>query len=112
LFAGQELADAVFAVNGESSLEILVSPEGASITGDVVDGEGQPVPNAFVATVPSSGELGRPDAYQSARTDATGKFVIRGMNPGDFVVIALETPQQDRTFRCTASPQRLHGSAF
>jgi len=95
LFAGQEVADSGFGVGDDSSLEVLVSPKGASITGTVVDSAGKPAPNAFVASVPSSGKLARPDAYQSAKTDATGKFLIRGMNPGDFEVVALEGLQQD-----------------
>jgi len=95
LFSGQEVADTGFSINGDSSLDILVSPKGASIAGTLVDSEGKPVPNIWVTTVPSTGKLARPDAYQTAKTDSDGKFVMRGMNPGDFVVVAVRGPVQD-----------------
>jgi hypothetical protein len=87
---GREVADTGFSASGETALEVVVSTKGASIEGTVVDSKGQVVPMAAVVTVPSSGKLGRPDAYQSERADANGHFVLRGINPGEFVVVALE----------------------
>jgi protocatechuate 3,4-dioxygenase beta subunit len=95
LFAGREVADTGFAASGETTLDVLVSAKGASIGGKVADDTGKPVPNVFVASVPSSGKLGRPDSYQTARSDANGNFILRGMNPGDFTVIALENLPRD-----------------
>lgn len=95
LFAGQEVVDTGFVVNSDISLDVAVSPKGASIGGKVLDGDGKPIPNVSVLTVPGSGKLGRPDAYQTARTDANGGFSLRGMNPGDFSVIGLADFQGD-----------------
>ena len=95
LFAGREVADTGFAASGEMSLNVVVSAKGASIEGKVVDGEGKPAADVYVATLPSSGKLGRPDSYQTAKTDAKGSFLLRGMNPGEFAVVALENLHGD-----------------
>jgi hypothetical protein len=68
----------------------VVSAKGAGIEGTVVDGEGKAVAGATVVTIPSSGKLGRPDAYQFAQADDSGHFLLRGMNPGEFRVLAFE----------------------
>ena len=95
LFAGREVADTGFAASGETSLDVFVSAKGASIEGKVVDSEGKPAAEVFVLTLPSSDKLGRPDSYQTAKTDVNGSFLLRGMNPGEFAVVALENLQRD-----------------
>jgi protocatechuate 3,4-dioxygenase beta subunit len=87
---GREVADTGFSASGETTLDVTVSAKGASIEGTVVDGKGQVVPMATVVTLPGSGKLARPDAYQSELADASGHFVMRGINPGEFVVVAIE----------------------
>jgi hypothetical protein len=64
-------------------------------SGKVADSAAKPAAGVFVATLPSSGKLGRPDSYQRAKTDANGSFLLRGMNPGDFAALALDTFQGD-----------------
>jgi protocatechuate 3,4-dioxygenase beta subunit len=93
LLHGQEVADTGFTVGPGTVLDVVVSAKGAAIEGTVVDGAGKPVPDATVVTVPSSGKLGRPDAYQSGQTDEKGHFLLRGMNPGEFLVLAFEQRQ-------------------
>ena len=95
LLGGQEVADTGFAAGPGMVLDVLVSAKGAGIEGTVVDGEGKPVPNAAVVTVPSTGKLGRPDAYQSAMSDESGHFAMRGMNPGSFLVLAFEEMREN-----------------
>jgi Carboxypeptidase regulatory-like domain len=89
LLGGREVADTGFTVNAGTRLDVVVSAKGAAIEGTVVDGDGKPVPSAVVVTVPASGKLGRPDAYQIGGTDDSGHFNLRGMNPGEFVVLAF-----------------------
>lgn len=95
LLGGREVADTGFAASPGTVLDVVVSAKGAGIEGTVVDGVGKPVADATVVTVPSSGKLGRPDAYQFGRTDENGHFLLRGMNPGEFLVLAFEEMQED-----------------
>lgn len=62
----------------------MVNAKGAGIEGTVLDEAGKPVADA---------KLGRPDSYQFGRTDENGHFVLRGINPGEFVVLAFEQRQ-------------------
>jgi uncharacterized protein (DUF2141 family) len=95
LFAGREVADTGFAASGETSLEVVINAKGASIEGKVLDSTGEAAADVFVVTLPSSGKLARPDSYQTAKTDANGSFLLRGLNPGEFVVVALGNFQGD-----------------
>lgn len=71
-------------------LDVVVSGKGARIEGTVIDREGKPAGVRVWVTVPDGGKLGRPDAYQYARADDRGHFLMRGMNPGVFMVLAFE----------------------
>lgn len=93
--SGREVADTGFTVTGGAGLEVVVSQKGCSIEGIVTDGDGKPVVNAEVIAVPASGQRMRPDAYQTEKTNAQGQYLLRGMNPGKYVVIALDNPHED-----------------
>ena len=95
LLGGREVVDTGFAVTAGALLDVVVSAKGAGVEGTVVGNEGKPAAGASVMTVPGSGKLGRPDAYQYARTDESGHFVLRGMNPGEFMVLAFEEMQSN-----------------
>jgi protocatechuate 3,4-dioxygenase beta subunit len=107
LLEGREVADTGFAAGPGTVLDVLVSAKGAGIAGTVVDEEGKPVPNAAVVTVPSTGKLGRPDAYQYARSDESGHFAVRGMNPGGFLVLAFEEMREN--YRLPEFAKRYEG---
>jgi hypothetical protein len=90
LLGGREVADTGFDVSSGTVLDVVISAKGAGIEGIVVDREGKTFVGASVVSVPSSGKNERPDAYQSDRTDEKGHFALRGMNPGEFLVMAFE----------------------
>ena len=92
---GREVVDTGFAVSGEMVLEVVMSAKAASVEGTVVDENGQAVAGATVVSLPSSGVLARPDSYQMQKADAAGHFLLRGMNPGAYVVVALQELQED-----------------
>jgi Carboxypeptidase regulatory-like domain len=107
LLGGREVADTGFAVSPGTVLDVLVSAKGAGIEGTVVDRESKPVPDAAVVTVPSTGKLGRPDAYQFAMSDESGHFAMRGMNPGGFLVLAFEEMREN--YRLPAFAKKYEG---
>lgn len=82
-------------MNGEIYLDVVVSAKGASLEGTVVDGKGQPVAYSVVIVVPDSDQQARPDSYQQSQTDEHGHFTARGLNPGNYVVMAFEEFQED-----------------
>jgi Carboxypeptidase regulatory-like domain len=90
LLGGREVADTGFVAAPGTVLDVVISAKGAAIEGTVVDQDGKPVVEATVVIVPSSGKLGRPDAYQVGATDQSGHFLLRGINPGEFLVLAFD----------------------
>jgi protocatechuate 3,4-dioxygenase beta subunit len=94
-FEGRDVIDSGFSILPETYLDVVISAKGASISGTVVDGKGQPVANATVVDVPSAEHRMRPDLYQRDRTDESGHFNLRGLNPGRYTVLAFEELQED-----------------
>jgi hypothetical protein len=92
---GHDVLDSGFQVLPETFLDLVVSANGASIAGTVVDADGKPVANATVVDVPSAEHRSRPDIYQRDTTDASGHFSLRGLNPGKYRVFAFEELQED-----------------
>jgi protocatechuate 3,4-dioxygenase beta subunit len=92
---GRDVADFSFQVVPETFLDVVVSANGATVAGTVVDANGRPVANATVVDVPSVEHRSRSDLYQRDTTDASGHFSLRGLNPGKYTVLAFEELQQD-----------------
>jgi protocatechuate 3,4-dioxygenase beta subunit len=92
---GRDVADSGFPATSDTYVDVVISAKGASITGTVVDAQGQPVANATVLDVPSSERRSRLNLYQRDTTDASGHFSLRGLNPGKYSVFAFEELQED-----------------
>lgn len=86
-FAGQDVngkdLDLTSGAGGE--MEIVVSPNGAEVTGVVRDADGKAVPSAIVQIYDKSGELAK-----SATTDQNGAFDVKGLAPGEYKTFAWE----------------------
>jgi hypothetical protein len=95
MVGGKEVVDSGFSVNGDVSLDVVVSAKGATIEGNVVDSKGAPAAYSVVAVVPNSEQRARPDSYQQETTDEHGHFIERGLNRGSYVVLAFEELQGD-----------------
>ena len=88
---GKDVGDSGFTVSGGSySLAVVVSAAGASVEGKVVDAKGQPVPGATVVGAPNRESRKRFDLYGQETTDPQGHFTLRGLNPGEYTVMAWE----------------------
>jgi hypothetical protein len=98
-FGGVDALAQRIAITGANSslLEIGVSTRSAQVTGVVADRERKPAADVEVVLIPDS-PYRRPDRYKFARTDATGRFLIRGIAPGNYRIYAWEQIERFRFF--------------
>lgn len=76
------------------TLEVVVSDKGAAIEGTALNAEKKPFPNAEVIAVPSDPKLRRRvDLIQKTTADQEGRFKLRGVRPGEYVAMALESAE-------------------
>jgi hypothetical protein len=88
--AGKEMPKNDVVVGAKhSQIELVISPEGGHIEGTVLDFKNQPVRNSYVMLAPDVAVVD-PDQILQSRSDATGKFVLRGAPPGTYKLIAFE----------------------
>jgi len=74
----------------DAPLEIVIGTTPGSVEGVVVNQNGQPVPNVPVSLLPDAVRRGRFDLYKTASSDATGRFEIERVPPGDYVAFAWD----------------------
>jgi protocatechuate 3,4-dioxygenase beta subunit len=72
-----------------AQLEILLSPNGASVTGMVRDAQQLPAAGATVVLVPEISKRRNTTLYRSTTTDQLGQFILRGIPPGSYKLFAF-----------------------
>jgi hypothetical protein len=92
LAGGREVGDAGISVNGgEVTLDLVASNDGGFVEGVVTDQKGEPVANAVVVAVPEMRLRARVEMYRKTVSDQSGRFTLRGIEPGDFTLFAWES---------------------
>jgi 5-hydroxyisourate hydrolase-like protein (transthyretin family) len=71
-----------------ATIEVVISRNVGQIDGVIVDDRGQPVPGVQAVLIPDARQ--RTELYKTATTDQTGRFVMRGVTPGDYKLFAWE----------------------
>jgi protocatechuate 3,4-dioxygenase beta subunit len=97
------------------TLEVVISTNGGTVGGRVLDSSGKPLPNIKTVVVPNASRRLRGDLYKYVSTDDTGRFQLSGLAPGDYRVFAWERveegawqdPQFLRLFENEGSPVRV-----
>ncbi len=74
----------------QGTLEVVISLAGAEVEGTVRDIARQPSGGVMVIAVPDGSNKGRSDLYRHATTDSSGRFVLRGLAPGDYSFYAWD----------------------
>jgi hypothetical protein len=90
-FSGAEALHRPIALTGPNpdSLEIEIGAHGGQLLGVLLDDKGKPVSNAQAVLIPS-GENPHPDLYRTAYSDASGRYWLRGIAPGDYTLLAWQ----------------------
>ena len=94
---GRDVTDSGFSVAGGTwSLDVVLSSEGATIEGSVVvDEKDKAVQDAVVVALPDPEHRNRRDLFKKASTDQHGHFVLRGVRPGAYMVLAFDELEED-----------------
>jgi hypothetical protein len=71
---------------GADVVEIVVSPRGGRIDGEVTNDARQPAASVQAVLVPA--DRTRLDLFRSATTDERGRFTLRGVAPGEYGLFA------------------------
>jgi hypothetical protein len=71
------------------ALDVIVSP-GAGVLEGAVTKEGQAAGGVTVALVPEGSGRTQPRLYSVATTDQNGRYMLKGLTPGDYKMFAWE----------------------
>jgi hypothetical protein len=95
VLSGHELPPDNVVVSGwRGDMEIVLSPFGAHIEGVLFDGKDQPT-RGSILLVPDVAEPGPPDLFRRTSADSKGKFALRGVAPGSYRMVAMESLDLD-----------------
>jgi protocatechuate 3,4-dioxygenase beta subunit len=92
LAGGREVDDAGMSVSGGAvALDVVASANGGVAEGVVTDQKGEPVANAVIVAVPEARLRGRIERFRKTVSDQSGRFVLHGIQPGEYTLFAWES---------------------
>lgn len=96
-----ELNDGILDLTGGAApgtLTLVVSKNGASVEGEVLDAERRPLPAAQVLLAPEEGKRQSTHLFKVASTDQNGRYSMKGIVPGSYKLFALRTLEPGAQF--------------
>jgi hypothetical protein len=112
--AGRSVLDEGVVADGlDQPVEITINPKGATIRGVVQRAESNSEVPAGVTLVPARSRRNNPLLYKRAETDASGRFSLRGVAPGDYSIFAWSAlpPGQAEENSQFLTPFELRGTS-
>jgi hypothetical protein len=76
-----------------AGLEVVLSPAGARVEGQVLTDENLPASGVTVVLIPGKDLRHLRAAYRTTVTDVTGQFVMRGIPPGDYTAYSWDNDE-------------------
>ena len=108
-FGGEDVLTAPLRVDGQPKgrlLEVVLSPNTATLDARVIDGNQRPASGVLVIAVPDAARRNQSQAYRTATTDADGRARIDGLMPGEYITFASESVEACGTGQDPAVLQR------
>jgi carboxypeptidase family protein len=95
ILSGHEVSESgiELGLGGSHHVDIVISPNGATLEGSVSEGEGKPSPGAIVVLVPDPEHRQLTSRYHTARADRNGHFTVSGIDPGEYTVVAWDSAE-------------------
>jgi hypothetical protein len=88
---GRDVSESGFRASGGGTiLDLVASDSGAAIGGVATDPKGEPAADALVVAVPEERFRNHPERYRKADSDQSGRFALRGLPPGDYILFAWQ----------------------
>lgn len=75
----------------DASLELKMSCRAAQIEGAVVTGDSLPAAGVYVVAIPDAPHRDQQWKYRSETTDQNGKFLLRGIVPGEYRIFSWDS---------------------
>ncbi len=95
ILSGREVSESgiELGLGGSHRVDIVISPNGATMEGSVSDEEGKPSPGAIVVLIPDPGHRQLKSRYYTATADPNGRFTAAGIHPGEYTVVAWDSAE-------------------
>ena len=100
---GQDVTDHAIDIKpgvNVSNVSIVLTDRSTELTGTVRDGKSEPMPAVTVIAFSTDQDMWRPQSrhIQAARTNQYGVYRIRGLPPGDYLIVATDDVEQGEWF--------------
>jgi hypothetical protein len=95
IFSGHEVSESgiELGLGASHQVDIVISPNGATLEGSVSEGEDKPSPGATVVLVPDPEHRQLKSRYYTATADQNGRFTASGIHPGEYTVVAWDSAE-------------------
>jgi hypothetical protein len=77
----------------DASLQVVIGANAGALEGSVLDSLNQPLGNRTVVLIPDGRLANRTELYKNVSSDASGRFRMHGLTPGDYNLFAWEDIQ-------------------
>jgi Carboxypeptidase regulatory-like domain len=95
ILSGREVSESgiELGLGGSHHVDIVISPNGATLDGSVSEDEGKPSPGATVVLVPDPEHRQLTSRYYTTTADRNGHFTVSGIDPGEYTVVAWDSAE-------------------